>query len=83
MDWRKKIQSIVDDVELESQDSDNKNLVRNAITLIRRRKRETESVTGSSTEFDYDFRRETDDFEYDDEGKNTTNIETKSKLVSL
>ena len=83
MDWKKKIQSIVDDVELENQDSDNKTLVRNAITSIRRKKRETESVTGSLTEFDYDIRRETDDFEYGDEGQNRSNIETTVKLVSL
>ena len=83
MDWKKKIQSIVDDVKLESQDSYNKNLVRNAITLVRRKKRETESITGSLTEFDYDIRRETGDFEYIDEGQNTSNIEKKINLVSL
>ena len=42
VDWRKKIQSIFDDVGLEIQDSDNKILVRNAYTSIRRKKRETD-----------------------------------------
>ena len=83
MDWKKKIQSIVDDVKLESQDSYNKNLVRNGITLVRRKKREAESITGYLTEFDYDIRRETGDFEYIDEGQNTSNIEKKINLVSL
>ena len=83
MDWRKKIQSIVNDVELESQDSDNKTLFRNAITPIRRKKRETKSVTGSLTEYDFDIRRQTDDFEYYDEGLNRSNIETTVKWVSL